>query len=193
MKSDTSGQREALIDATATLLWQQGYESTSPAAILSTSGSGQGSMYHHFAGKKALAIAAMERHEAVLWARSAELLASEEVSPLDAIEVWLKASRDALLGCRLGRLANEQSVRSDIELRAPLERYFCRLHARVSELLGSARRRGELNTTIKSKQLASMLVAVVQGGYVLSMATNDPKHMAAATSAAGQLLRSLRS
>ncbi len=185
-------QREALLDAATKLVWEQGYESTSPAAILAASGAGQGSMYHHFASKKALAIAAMDRHEEILWARSEELLARNETPPLDSIDAWLTASRDALAGCRLGRLVNEQSVRSDDELRAPLQRYFGRLHARLSELLEIARQRGELSATIRPKPLASMLVAVVQGGYVLALATNDAKHLRAATSSASQVLQALR-
>ena len=44
--------RERLVDATQELLWEQGYAATSPKDILHRAGAGQGSMYHHFAGKQ---------------------------------------------------------------------------------------------------------------------------------------------
>ena len=50
--------RDQLIDSTRELLWERGYVGTSPKAIQQRAGAGQGSMYHHFAGKKELALAA---------------------------------------------------------------------------------------------------------------------------------------
>jgi TetR/AcrR family transcriptional repressor of nem operon len=37
--------------STRELRWERGYAATSPRAILDRAGAGQGSMYHHFAGK----------------------------------------------------------------------------------------------------------------------------------------------
>ena len=45
-------KRDKLIEATKSLLWEVGYESMSPKTILKRSGAGQGSLYHHFEGKK---------------------------------------------------------------------------------------------------------------------------------------------
>ncbi len=44
-------KRTALIEATKALLWERGYEATSPRDMLHRSGAGQGSLYHHFSGK----------------------------------------------------------------------------------------------------------------------------------------------
>jgi len=43
--------RERLIETTRDLLWERGYVGTSPRAILTRAGVGQGSMYHNFTGK----------------------------------------------------------------------------------------------------------------------------------------------
>src|SRR5256885_2109527 len=53
--------RERLITSTQALLWERGYVGTSPRAIQQRADAGQGSMYHHFAGKPELALAAMQR------------------------------------------------------------------------------------------------------------------------------------
>ncbi len=47
--------REHLVAAAKGLLWERGYAAMSPRAVLRASGAGQGSLYHHFAGKADLA------------------------------------------------------------------------------------------------------------------------------------------
>ena len=42
---------ERLIRSTQELFWERGYVETSPKAIQRVAEAGQGSMYHHFAGK----------------------------------------------------------------------------------------------------------------------------------------------
>src|SRR5215813_6880505 len=49
------GRREDIIEATKDLLWEKGHEATSPRDIQIKSNSGQGSFYHHFSSKQALA------------------------------------------------------------------------------------------------------------------------------------------
>lgn len=57
----TMNTSERLIEATRELLWERGYVGTSPKAVQQAAGAGQGSMYHHFAGKQDLALAAIRR------------------------------------------------------------------------------------------------------------------------------------
>lgn len=180
--------REALVSAAEGLLWERGYEAMSPQAVLRASGAGQGSMYHHFDGKKSLAIEALARHEAVLWERTMTTLGNREVGAFDAIVAWLNSDRDALAGCRLGRLVNESSVRADGELRAPIARYFERLHELLIDRIEQAIELGELGRSIDPSVLADLLIAVVQGGFVLALATGDDTRVAKATTAATQLL-----
>jgi AcrR family transcriptional regulator len=66
--------RDQLTAAMAELLWERGYAATSPRDVMARAGVGQGSMYHHFSGKHALAVEALSR--------VAEDLAGES-SPLD--------------------------------------------------------------------------------------------------------------
>lgn len=180
--------REALVAAAEGLLWERGYEAMSPQAVLRVSGAGQGSMYHHFDGKKSLAIEALVRHESVLWERTMATLGNPEAGAFDAILAWLNSDRDALVGCRLGRLVNESSVRADGELRAPITRYFERLHELLIERIEQATERGELGRSIDPSLLADLLIAAIQGGYVLALATGDATRVATATTAATQLL-----
>ena len=60
MPRNTSDSRRRLLDATAELLWECGVSGTTPQAVWERSGVGQGSYYHHFSSKTALARAALE-------------------------------------------------------------------------------------------------------------------------------------
>jgi AcrR family transcriptional regulator len=51
--------KQKLVAAASALLAERGYEATSPKMILDRAGIGQGSLYHHYDGKEALAIDAI--------------------------------------------------------------------------------------------------------------------------------------
>jgi AcrR family transcriptional regulator len=94
---------ERLIEATRALLWERGYVGTSPKAIQQRAGAGQGSMYHHFAGKRDLALAAIRRTAQEMRA-IVDAQLSAQGSALERITAYLRRERDVLKGCPVGRL-----------------------------------------------------------------------------------------
>src|SRR5256885_4888985 len=96
--------RDRLSDSNRELLWERGYVGTSPKAIQERAGAGQGSMYHHFRGKPDLALAAMRRSAAELRAQADERLSAGGTA-LEQAASYLLRERDALRGCRVGRMA----------------------------------------------------------------------------------------
>jgi AcrR family transcriptional regulator len=185
----TGNKRDRLIDATKTLLWKIGYETMSPKKILQESGAGQGSLYHHFSGKMALASTALDEMEAEMHARFDQVFASQS-SPIKRLQAYLTLEREGLKGCRLGRLANETSI-ADETLRAPLERYFSHVQTVVTQTLHEAIQQGEIDKTISPADIAAALVAVVQGGYTLCRIHQDPAHIKRATHGALTMLNAL--
>jgi len=179
--------KATLIDAAKTLLWETGYESMSPRKVLDASGAGQGSLYHHFRSKRRLAATALAEVEAELTA-TADALFNTGRPPLERVKAYLSLERDGLKGCRLGRLANEVGVLQDPDLRAPLARYFSRVEALVDEALAEAQANGDLDQGLDRRAVAAALVAVVQGGFLLSRARQDRAAVAAATQGAWALL-----
>lgn len=175
--------RDALIQTTKILLSTQGYESTSPGDIQKRSGVGQGSFYHHFGGKAELASAALESLAAEMCAEFDQL--SHEVGA-DQIDAYLSLERDAVAGCRIGRIAMEASI-SDDRIRRPVAVYFEHLRERLTAAFA------QLDTPIDSCALADLAIASVQGGFVVSRATGDPNAMRQATSALVALIRSVSS
>ncbi|WP_371520665.1 TetR/AcrR family transcriptional regulator [Kitasatospora sp. NBC_01300] len=161
--------QDRLIESTQALLWERGYVGTSPKAIQQHAGVGQGSMYHHFAGKPDLAAAALRRSAEQLRGVAAADL-SAPGSAYDRIAAYLRRDRDVLRGCRIGRMAQDPDVIADPELRAPVEETFDWLRARIAELVAEGQEAGELAPGVDPADTAAAVVAVVQGGYVLARA-----------------------
>lgn len=166
---------ERLIEATRELLWERGYVGTSPKAVQQAAGVGQGSMYHHFAGKPDLALTAIRRTAEELGA-AAEAALGGEGTAYARIEAYLLRERDVLRGCPVGRLTMDPEVIADPALRAPVDEVLGRLRARLAEVVQEGLDSGELSGPLDAGEVAATILATVQGGYVLARATGtrDP-------------------
>lgn len=171
-------KREALITTTKDLLWAVGFESMSPKLILKHSGAGQGSLYHHFTGKEALALAALEEVEQEMLRRAESVLLGPE-PPLARVFSFLNLKRSGIRGCRIGRLTAETSVIQS-SLKEPIQRYFQHLSNILEGVLLQARERGEIPQDTGINELVHLIIAAVQGGFVLSRASQSDAAMDAA-------------
>lgn len=165
--------RERLIESTRELLWERGYDGTSPKEILRRSGAGQGSMYHHFHGKADLALAAIDRTAQELRAEVDRQLGGPG-SALERITAYLRRERDVLKGCPVGGLAQDPEVMADPALRRPVEETLDWLQRRLADVIAEGQRAGELRAALDPTATAATIVAVLQGGYVLARAAHDP-------------------
>jgi TetR/AcrR family transcriptional repressor of nem operon len=162
---------ERLIESAQELLWERGYVGTSPKAIQQRAGVGQGSMYHHFAGKSELALAAVRRNAAEVRAE-AEAQLGGPGSAVERIAAYLRRERDVLRGCRVGRLAHDPDIVAIAALREPLDETFAWLQGRLAEVLADGQAQGELRADLDAETTAATIAAVVQGGYVLARAAD---------------------
>lgn len=163
--------RQALINSMKQLLWERGYEATSPNLVLEHSGAGKGSLYHHFKGKKALAIAALEERADELISEFDNIFATN--TPwLKKFERYLLEPRLGTKGCSLGRVAADPSI-EDPSLRAPLERYFKHLLMHMAMTLSQAQQQQQLDDHFSPVMLAETIVSAIQGGFVVSRAMDD--------------------
>ncbi|MEV0424593.1 TetR/AcrR family transcriptional regulator [Streptosporangium canum] len=163
---------ERLIESARELLWERGYTGTSPKAIQQRAGAGQGSMYHHFAGKPDLALAAIRRTAEGMRAKAEEQFSASGTA-LDRVTAYLRRERDVLKGCPVGRLTQDPDVMGDPALRAPVDETLAWLRERLAEVLAEGRERGELDDALDPRTAAATVVAVLQGGYVLARAAGS--------------------
>ncbi|MFJ1613303.1 TetR/AcrR family transcriptional regulator [Streptomyces sp. NPDC088249] len=166
------GTPDRLIEATRELLWERGYVGTSPKAIQQQAGAGQGSMYHHFAGKPDLALAAIRRTAAQLRETTGRLFDGSGTA-YERISAYLLRERDVLRGCPVGRLTMDPDVVASEELRAPVDETIGWLRGRLAEIVQEGLDQGEFSPSLVPEEVAATIVATVQGGYVLARASGS--------------------
>ncbi|MCP2264233.1 transcriptional regulator, TetR family [Promicromonospora thailandica] len=171
---NTAAARDRLVDAAQDLFAAQGVGATSPRAVLAASGVGQGSLYHHFPTKHDLAVAAVGATVDDALARAFRTLDSGSPA-LERVIAYLERPRDALAGCRIGRHTADQAVMDDDGLRDVLTAYFVRLLAALTTIF---RETGLPDDVARDRAHAAL--AIIQGGYVLARATQDPDALTAA-------------
>ena len=163
--------RDAVIDAALTLFRTQGYHHTTVADIAAACGLLKGSVYHYFAGKKELAMAALDR----VIAESRETvfgLANDPAVPpaarlqnlADAVERFF-GGREG--GCLMGSLALEVGD-SIPEFCSRVRLYFDDWKAALTSVLEG--RYGRL----QAEELAEDAIARAQGAILLMEVTGDP-------------------
>jgi AcrR family transcriptional regulator len=191
MPSSGGTARDRLIDSTRELLWERGYAATSPRAILDRAGAGQGSMYHHFAGKEDLAAAAMLATAQQLLARVEKDLAGD-ASAFERLKGYLLRHREVLLGCPIGRMTGDVDVLESAVLHHVVASTFDQLRAHLVAVINDGMRSGEFGHGVHPAELADTVLAVVQGGYVLARAAGDPAPFDRAVHGAVMMLDHLR-
>jgi len=183
-------KREAIVQAAKDLIWEGGYEAMSPRDVIERSGAGQGSLYHHFKGKRDLAGHALWEVNAELRSIADRVFSHHERPPLERVRRFLGAlSRDPLKGCRVGRLAVESSI-EDEAIRAPVAAWFEYAENKLKEALEEAQDNGQLREGVEAGDLALTITALLQGGYLLARAHHDPAAMHRALGGGMALLES---
>lgn len=185
-KARASKGRARLLSAAKDLLWERGYEHMSPRDVLDRSGIGQGSLYHHFAGKLELARAALEEMVDEECA-AVDALFSPAKPPVLRLRGYLTRQRAALKGCRVGRLANE-TVMEQPELREAVARYLGHVEGLIAGAVNEGQLQGALKPDVDPQALGAMLLSVVEGGYILARAHWDPVRMGRALAGADAML-----
>jgi AcrR family transcriptional regulator len=183
--------RERLVESARELLWERGYVGTSPKAIQQRADAGQGSMYHHFSGKAELALAAIERSAEELLTHVERQLAAPG-SAIERIAAYLLRERDVLRGCRIGRLTQDPEIIADPDLRRPLDETFDRILRDLARVLAEGQANGELAAHLDPAQIATTLLATLQGGYVLARAADSTEPFERAVTGAVALLTAAR-
>lgn len=181
--------RRKLLDAAKALLWERGYEHTSPRDVLDRSGAGQGSLYHHFPGKLDLASAALAEMAAEEIAAMDAIFAAEK-PPRQRLQDYLIRQRLALRGCRLGRLANEASMENP-ELRRHVAAFLGHVEGLIRRAVEEGQAQGTLARSIAPEAAGALFLSVIQGGFVLARAHWEPERMERALKGAEAVLEGL--
>lgn len=184
--------RTRLLDAALHVIRAQGYAATSVEDICRHAGVTKGAFFHHFRSKEDLAIAATG-HFGELAAALLEAPWREHPDPAGRVLGYVALRRSIIAGpfaeftCLLGTLVQETYATAPAiraACAAGIREHALALAPDIAEALDAAGR-----SDIDADGLALHVQAVLQGGFVLAKAFDDP---AAATASIDHLDRYLR-
>jgi TetR/AcrR family transcriptional regulator, transcriptional repressor for nem operon len=163
--------RARIVEAAAGLVYRRGASATSLEDIMEASATSKSQLYHYFADKDALMRAVIEFQTGRVTGGGRVSL--EAVASLDGLRRW----RDAVVsmnraargvgGCPLGSLASELSDRSQ-SARSLLAHGFELWESQLRQGLQAMRDRGELKAEAHPAELATAVIAALEGGLLLA-------------------------
>ncbi len=166
--------RARIVEAAAGLVYRRGASATSLEDIMEASATSKSQLYHYFADKDALMRAVIEfQTRRVMGVQAAQLDVVDSLAGLrrwrDAVVSMNKAAR-GVGGCPLGSLASELSDRSE-GARALLAHGFELWESHLEQGLRAMRNRGEIKPEADPAELATAVIAALQGGLLLAQTT----------------------
>ncbi|MFW6201869.1 MAG: TetR/AcrR family transcriptional regulator [Gemmatimonadota bacterium] len=190
MPRDGTETRERILDAAQRLILGQSFAGASVEAIVEGAGVTKGAFFHHFSSKTDLAHALVERYAAADAEHLESLMErSERLSgdPLQRVLIFvglLEESVEDLTernpGCLFASFVYAQQL-VDEETRALIRRAFSRWRDRLGGMLREAMERYSPQRPADPEDLADMLLALYEGGYILTRTMRDPRAVARQT------------
>jgi AcrR family transcriptional regulator len=172
-----SDTRERIVEATAALFMQQGYSASGLKTIAEAGDATTGSLYHFFPGGKAELAAATLRHAGARYAELVMAVIDAAPDPVTAMQDCFAAAGELLRAtdyvdaCPIATVALEVAS-SDESLRLVTAEIFdgwLRAAAERFEAAGIGADR--------ARDLATLFIAALEGGFLLSRAAKDATAM----------------
>jgi AcrR family transcriptional regulator len=159
--------RARIVEEAAALIHERGVAATTLEDVKVAAGVSGSQMYHYFPDKNDLVQAVIDYHADAIVNRNRQAL-----SRANGVEAW----RDMVItaakrtkakgGCQLGSLVG-QLAESDPEARALIAAGFDQWAAAIGDRLRSLVAEGKLRSDIDPDDLATTLLAALQGGLLL--------------------------
>jgi len=174
------------VERAAGLVAERGVAGTSLDEVLAAAGASKGQLYHYFAGRDELVEAAVGHRCAQVLGELAQALG--DVATLAGLEAMLAGfvagfEQRGLPGCPIGSLASEVAGRNE-GARRQAAAAFDAWEGLLSGALERMRERGELRADAPPGELATALLAGIEGGLVLSQARKRAASLRIAVAAA---------
>jgi TetR/AcrR family transcriptional regulator, transcriptional repressor for nem operon len=176
--------RQRIVAAAAGLILERGVAGTTLEEVRAEAGVSSSQVYHYFAGKEALVRAVVDyRAQTVVGETHEPMLAAIEGT--DGLRAW----RDTIVsfqegagckgGCPLGSLGSELAE-FDHVARRDVAAAFSRWEAAIRGCLHGMRDCGRLVPAADPDQLATALLAALEGGLLLAQIERNTRPLAAA-------------
>lgn len=185
---DKGGQtKERILAAAEPLILKQGFAGTSLEDILEKTGLTKGAFFHHFKDKAALARSLVERYARKdyelfeKFAKEAEALSGDPLEQtflfLKGFESFVEAQSSPLAGCVFAAYTYE-SLQFDPSIHRfisdSMKKWSALYESKFAAIL--VYRKPKRDAT--AKELADMIVSIIEGGFVLARVQNDSRLVA---------------
>lgn len=176
--------RQRIVAAAAGLILRHGVAGTTLDDVRAEAGVSSSQIYHYFADKEALVRAVIDyRAQTVVGEVHEPMLAA--IEGIDGLRAWrdkiISITEDAGCqgGCPLGSLGSELAERDHLA-RDDVAAGCGRWEAAIRACLYSMRDRGQLIPAADPDQLATAMLAALQGGLLLAQIERNTRPLAAA-------------
>jgi len=173
--------RERIVERAAAVFNCQGYAGASMSAIMAATGLNKGGLYNHFGSKEALALASFDYATRLLGERLTAAVESEAHAADKLVAfcgVFLRNVVDAPLagGCPILNTAVESDDAHPV-LRERAREAMSSLRARIRTIVEAGIASGEIEPSASADELASLFIATLEGGIMLSNLYKDAVHI----------------
>jgi AcrR family transcriptional regulator len=184
MAARGEGTRENIIRKAATLFNQHGFAGSSMSDVMAATGLQKGGIYRHFESKEQLAVEAFAYAVSLMGRRFAAALEGKTnaIDRLDAvISVFAALPSDPPVpgGCAVMNAAIENDD-GNPALRERARQAMDGLRGLVARTAEWGKTRGEVRADVDGDELATVMVATLEGAVMLSRLYGDDAHVARA-------------
>lgn len=167
--------RQKLIDATYEEVYSHGFQGSALADILANAGVHKGSMYHFFANKKEMALAAIQEKIAERFGTRYHSIAERDGEYLETFFSGLRdlTQRDFKRGCPVANIVQEMS-NIDEDFNALMKSIYAAFRLRVKTIYDRAVEAGELRACDTDK-LALFTTSALEGAILAAKASGEPQ------------------
>ncbi|HEY8930376.1 MAG TPA: TetR/AcrR family transcriptional regulator [Mucilaginibacter sp.] len=189
--------RNFIIENTAEIFNKKGYAGTSLSDLTDATGLTKGSIYGNFENKEEVAMAAFDHNVALITQRITGLIEKEKTY-YDKLLVYAKVYKNVSRGTTANRggcpILNTATEADDtnamLKLRAA--KAVINWEKRITDLISGGIAAGEFKEDVNVKQTALSIIALIEGGVMISRVTADPANMDIITNTIEALIHQMK-
>jgi len=189
--------RNFIIESTAEIFNKKGYAGTSLSDLTDATGLTKGSIYGNFENKEEVATAAFDHNLALITQRITGLIEKQETY-YDKLLVYAKVYKNVSRGTAANRggcpILNTATEADDtntmLKLRAA--KAVINWEKRITDLINGGIAAGEFKQDVNVRQTALSIIALIEGGVMISRVTGDTTSMDTITNTIEALIHQMK-
>lgn len=177
-KRSELSHKERLLRQGMRQFYANGFNGTTVDAVLAATGVPKGSFYHHFGSKETFGRAVLERYSHFQTDLLESWASRSGLRTADKLTGYFGAMVDNFVGsgfqraCLVGKFSTEVAANSEV-FRHQLDEDLRLWHSRLRDILAAGQLAGDVRTDRTPGELADVLLALMQGAFVVALSTHD--------------------